>query len=513
MIQLPVPITLNDQPAKLIVITKVISDNGNKQIAKAAKDFSYTLSGSNKPPSTTFKGASGKGTTITLNPGTTSVNMKGLLASSSSIDFPPNQSYKVTMNNCKNVNLKGGQTATCTITLNDQPAKLIVITKVINDNLGKKIAKQFSYKLIKGFLPFSSPYYSVPPSTVFNGVSGKGTTITVNPGIVSVKMVGESSLVKGTIPNKNRDQSYPFSMNKCTNVNLKGGQTTTCTITLNDNAVKPIVKLYHQGIGKGSICVLSDKENLGCKNVDLKEMRNPHTWNLTAFKETEYGKAFQVCLEISSKEKCVTHKRDRSSYSIVAPKIAPMKECTPNVTVKNHNYMQACATVHPDGKVDSIIKTWNRAHFQGFTGSYQLQFFGPDGNEIAKCCYHAYGVTALYLNKIKGLAGEENPSAKRIDPQTDNVGKEVVDATHSLKITLKYDPKPRYDEFKKEAKEVVGKFKFPAFIWSQKIPFVIPIGGVPIKGSLDVIVDTSKKLLKQHQILWDLHCQKTSKIH
>ena len=96
-----------DLEAKLRVIVNVINDNGGK---KVANDFSYSLSGNNKPPSTVFNGVSGKGTLITLNPGIVSVVMKGpipVIPSSSSINFPPNQSYKVAMNNCKNINLKG----------------------------------------------------------------------------------------------------------------------------------------------------------------------------------------------------------------------------------------------------------------------------------------------------------------------------------------------------------------------------------------------------------------------
>ena len=415
--------------------------------------------------------------------------MKGFIPSTSSINSPPNQSYKVSLNNCKNIVLKGGQTATCIINVNDQPAKLIVITKVINDNLGKKISQDFSYTLSGN---------NKPPTTTFKGVSGKGTTITLNPGMLfSVIIKGEKYnyfsgyLINFDPKSKNPDQRYKISKNNCKNIILKGGQTATCTITLNDSAITPIIKLYHQKIGNAKLCVLSDKEDLGCKNnINLKGKSNPYKLTFPAFKKTSYGQLFQVCLKISSQEKCSTERRDQPSYSIVAPKITPLT-AHDKETVKSHGYMEAWVTLHPNGQVDSKINTWNRAHWTGFTGSFELQFFDPAGKYLGKCCYHPYGVNALYLScNALGICKEDSKS-KRSELQSDKVTKDLVDATNSLKIILKHDPNPRWDEVQKE---VLEKLVLPKFSFTKSIDYEIPLGPIPftLPAKLDVYVDTGK---------------------
>ena len=580
---------------KLSVIVNVINDNGGKKVAQG---FSYSLTGDNKPPSTVFKGVSGKVTPIPLNPGTVSVVMNGLIPSSSSINLPPNQSYKVSMNNCKNIILKGGQTATCTITVDDQPpamlnvilnvknddggnkkandfsytlqdskyyigvvgkgtthtlipgtvsvvmknenslssidfppdqsykvlnqcnninlesdqtatctitvddqppAKLVVITNVINDNLGKKVAKDFIYKI-------GGPEYY---PTTFKSVDGKGTTIKLNQGIVNVDLVGETYCSgKNTfkfgsfdIPNKIKgisdlfclsgsiysgdtpDQNYEFSMNGCKNITLKHGITATCTIALNDFAIKPTVMLYHQQIGNGQICVHSDKEDLGCVDINLDTQPNPYPWTFPAFKKTPYGQTIQVCLKIFSQEKCVTDNRDKSSYPIIAPKIIPIT-AHDKETVKSHGYMEAWVNVHPNGQVDSKINTWNEKHWEGFTGSFKLQFLYPIGNLIGECCYHPYGVNAKYLScDVIGICKKDSKS-KRLEQQYDKISKDVVDATNSLKIILKHDPNPRWDEVGKETIEELRKL----LDFSLTIPYTIPFvnlggGDINLKGN------------------------------
>ena len=99
-----------------------------------------------------------------------SVVLKGVTPSSSSIYYDTNQTYKFSMNYCKNINLtERSNRYTCTITADDQiPAKLNVVLNVKNDNGGKKTAKDFNYTLTGN---------NNPPSKTFVGAGGKGTNI------------------------------------------------------------------------------------------------------------------------------------------------------------------------------------------------------------------------------------------------------------------------------------------------------------------------------------------------
>ena len=58
--------------------------------------------------------------------------------------------YATTYDGCSNVGLALGETKTCTITNNDQPATLIVKKVVVNDNGGTKVASDFSFQVNGG---------------------------------------------------------------------------------------------------------------------------------------------------------------------------------------------------------------------------------------------------------------------------------------------------------------------------------------------------------------------------
>ena len=123
-------ITNNDQPAKLIVKKIVINDNGGTD---DRADFSFKVNGGNATP---FE-ADGQND-LTVNAGNYSVTE------------PAAAGYTTTYDNCDNVAIANGGTATCTITNNDQPAKLIVKKIVINDNGGTAVASDFSFKVNGG---------------------------------------------------------------------------------------------------------------------------------------------------------------------------------------------------------------------------------------------------------------------------------------------------------------------------------------------------------------------------
>ena len=130
-------ITNNDAAAKLIVKKIVINDDGG---TKTAADFSFKVNGGNSTP---FE-ADGQND-LTVNAGNYSVTE------------PAAAGYTTTYDNCNNVAIANGATATCTITNNDQPAKLIVKKIVINDNGGTAIASDFSFKVNGGnAVPFEA---------------------------------------------------------------------------------------------------------------------------------------------------------------------------------------------------------------------------------------------------------------------------------------------------------------------------------------------------------------------
>ena len=123
-------VTNDDQPAKLIVRKVVINDDGG---TKTAADFSFEVNGGN---ATAFEADGQNDLTVD--------------AGSYSITEPAAAGYTTSYDNCDNVALANGETKTCTITNNDQPAKLIVKKIVINDNGGTKTAADFSFEVNGG---------------------------------------------------------------------------------------------------------------------------------------------------------------------------------------------------------------------------------------------------------------------------------------------------------------------------------------------------------------------------
>src|SRR5262249_2826405 len=103
------------QKAHLIVIKHVINNNGG---TKAASDFTMNVTGTNASPAS-FAGAESPGTNVTLAPGSYSADEGAVSGYTKSLSA-----------DCSGT-LAAGQTKTCTITNDDQAAKLIVIKHVI----------------------------------------------------------------------------------------------------------------------------------------------------------------------------------------------------------------------------------------------------------------------------------------------------------------------------------------------------------------------------------------------
>ena len=121
-------VTNNDQPGKLIVIKHVINDNGG---TATAANFTLDSGGANDSPDN-FPGAEAPGTEVTLDAGAYNVTESGPAGYTASFSA-----------DCSGT-IANGQEKTCTVTNDDQAAKLIVIKHVINDNGGTATAANFT---------------------------------------------------------------------------------------------------------------------------------------------------------------------------------------------------------------------------------------------------------------------------------------------------------------------------------------------------------------------------------
>ena len=123
-------ITNDDKPGTLIVKKVVTNDNGG---TKVATNFTFQVDGGTAIP---FE-ADGQND-LTVDAGTYTVTE------------PAVSGYTTTYNNCSNVKVPNGGSATCTITNNDQAATLIVKKIVVNDNGGELLAPAFSFQVNGG---------------------------------------------------------------------------------------------------------------------------------------------------------------------------------------------------------------------------------------------------------------------------------------------------------------------------------------------------------------------------
>src|SRR6185437_7715518 len=121
-------VTNDDQPGKLIVIKHVINDNGG---TATAANFTLDSGGANDTPDN-FPGAESPGTEVTFDAGSYDVTETGPTGYTASYSADCSGS------------IANGQTKTCTVTNDDQPAKLIVIKHVINNNGGTATAANFT---------------------------------------------------------------------------------------------------------------------------------------------------------------------------------------------------------------------------------------------------------------------------------------------------------------------------------------------------------------------------------
>ncbi len=195
----------NDQPGTLIVKKVVVNDNGG---TKLAQNFSFNVNGGD---ATAFN-ANGEND-LTVNAGTYTVAETA------------DSGYATTYDNCSNVAVANGGSATCTITNNDVAPSLTLVKQVHNQYGGQAVASDWT-------LTASGP-------TTISGAGGATSDSTFKAGTYAL---GESAGPSG----------YQAGGWDCTNgvavtndeITLANGQMTTCTITNSD--VMPILTLVKQ---------------------------------------------------------------------------------------------------------------------------------------------------------------------------------------------------------------------------------------------------------------------------
>jgi hypothetical protein len=208
-------VTNDDQQAKLTVIKHVVNDNGGSAVAG---DFTMSVTNSANPAS--FPGAETPGTEVNVNPGSYSVGETGPSGYTASYSAECSGSIAL------------GESKTCTVTNDDQQAKLTVIKHVVNDNGGSAVAGDFTMSVTNSANPASFP-----------GAESPGTEVNVNPGSYSVGETGPSG--------------YTASYSAECSGSIALGESKTCTVTNDDNAGTLIV-IKHVINDNGGSAVAAD---------------------------------------------------------------------------------------------------------------------------------------------------------------------------------------------------------------------------------------------------------------
>ncbi|MGW8185328.1 MAG: prealbumin-like fold domain-containing protein [Candidatus Moraniibacteriota bacterium] len=276
----------DDQSGTLIVKKVVINDNGG---TKTAADFKFSVDGGAE---TSFEADGQNDLTVS--------------AGSYDILEPPVSGYTTTYNNCTDVVVPNGGSATCTITNNDQPASLTVIKHVINDNGGTAIAGDFTMNV-------TGTNVSDPS---FPGVESPGTTVTLNAGSFSVDEGPFSGYTKTT-------------GNNCSGA-IANGENKTCTITNDDQPGTLIVKKEITNDNGGNNVCQDFSFNYGTGLINFEnDCQNEFSVSAGVYTVTEtaaagYETTYNNCIGISvangETETCTVYNND------VAPSLTVIKK-------------------------------------------------------------------------------------------------------------------------------------------------------------------------------------------
>jgi hypothetical protein len=203
-------VTNNDVAPSLTLSKIVVNDNGGN-----ASGTSWTLSAActtaSACGSAVLSGPGGAASTSSFKAGTYSLSESGGPSGYTAGDWSCSGGVQAG----SSITLALGQSATCTITNDDEQATLIVRKLVVNDNGGTAVATDFSFKVDGG------------PSTAFqqdgaNPLAGKNS-IPLAPGTYTIS----ESPVAGYAVSYSSD---------CVDVSVDLGETKTCTVTNDDIA-------------------------------------------------------------------------------------------------------------------------------------------------------------------------------------------------------------------------------------------------------------------------------------
>jgi predicted porin len=224
-------ITNNDDASSLTVVKRIVNANGGTNVVG---DFGITTSagaltfdagaadGANtlKYTSDTIGGLSA-GTAYTLHEDTVTGYTEGTWSCDVGTVNPDAQNGSVTLAN--------GQSATCTITNNDQAASLTVVKRIVNDNGGTKVVGDFGITTSAGALSFDA------------GAADGANTLKYTSDTIGGLSAGSKTLHEDTVTGYSEGTWSCVGAAGAVNGNaqtgsvvLGNGESVTCTITNND---------------------------------------------------------------------------------------------------------------------------------------------------------------------------------------------------------------------------------------------------------------------------------------
>ena len=306
--------TNTQQKGSLIVKKQVVNDNGG---TKHATDFTFQV---NSAAAVTF-----------IQDGTDVLKGKNTVAAdagSYTVTEPAVTGYTTTYDNCTNVNIAAGGTATCTITNNDQSGSLIVKKLVINDNGGAKHATEFSFSKDGG----AAVAFLQDGADVLKGKN----TLTVDAGTYNIT----EPAVAG----------YTTTYDNCSSVVVANGGTQTCTITNDDQSGTLIVKklVINDSGGTKHATDFSFQVNGGAATTflqdgaDVLKGKNTLTVDAGTYTVTEpavngYGTTYDNCSDVvignGGTATCTITNDDGKSTPAIATVMSWTLEDTTNLTI------------------------------------------------------------------------------------------------------------------------------------------------------------------------------------
>jgi uncharacterized repeat protein (TIGR01451 family) len=289
-----------------------VNDDGG---TKEAGDFSFSVNGA-EPVSFEADGQNN----LTVPAGTYDITE------------PAVDGYATTYEGCSDVVIPNGGTATCTITNDDAPAKLVVIKHVVNDDGGTLDAADFQIDVTG----------SDPSPSSFPGAEAPGTDVGIDAGSYSVT--------------ETEHPGYEASYSADCSGTVANGETKTCTITNDDKPATLVVKkivVNDEGGTKdaadfsfsvnGAEPVLF--EDNGQNNLTVPAGTYSVTEPAVAGYTTSYENCSEVVIPNGGTATCTITNDDD---------IAPTVDVTKDANVDSIN--------EPGGDVIFTVTVWNTSH-------------------------------------------------------------------------------------------------------------------------------------------------------